>query len=623
VTAPVIKVELAFGSTWQTEPASRTWTDVTQYVLQKRDRIQATRGASSARGRVDAGRCDLAFKNADRLFDPTYTAGTYYGDLLPGVPIRITATPAGGASKAVWLGTVAKWPQRYDLGNTFSWVPVEAYDGFDKLSRAKIPRSVLEAEILADSPVAYWPLDETSGSSMVDRSGNRLDGEYVAGTTSLSSSAGGTTSTVGLSLPVADEWYGLTTDQAAYVGALPIVVEAVIAKQGDVTPTGLVLRMGQGNPGDDTFFGISGTNLVGGAKFAGSTGKLASGLTFDDGELHHICYRRTASEHGLFFDGVLVTSSDPSFTFFAQIAGTWVGSRPPFGGYEGFFAHVALFDTDIGTTRIADHSAAALAPLDNQTADQRIGWVLDELGWPTNLRDLEVGYTSLGPATFKPGDAALAYLRLVTASEDGLLFLTADGTLRFLDRYWRYLDTLATVSQFTFTDAAASSTGYAEFDLDLDDELLVNVARFTRRDGVEQVATDATSVGIYGEAEKQQANLLQRTDAEVRALAEWTVATRGTPLPRVPKIRVPLHRYSAADQATVLGLDLGHRVTCVRTPQGVGSAISLAFQIDGIRNDVGGGEWWWEAYVSPVPEDTASLFILDTSELDGPDILAY
>ncbi len=65
-------------------------------------------------------------------------------------------------------------------------------------------------------------------------------------------------------------------------------------------------------------------------------------------------------------------------------------------------------------------------------------------------------------------------------------------------------------------------------------------------------------------------------------------------------------------------------VQIVRTPQGVGSAITLDFLIDGIRNEVGAaGEWWWEAYVSPVPEDTVSLFVLDTSELDGADVLGF
>jgi hypothetical protein len=109
----------------------------------------------------------------------------------------------------------------------------------------------------------------------------------------------------------------------------------------------------------------------------------------------------------------------------------------------------------------------------------------------------------------------------------------------------------------------------------------------------------------------------------VRTLAQWTVATQSTPLPRVPKIRVPLHAYSAADQASVLALELGYRVTCNRTPQAVGSAISLDFLIDGIRNETNGSEWWWEAYVSPVPTATVGLFILGTSQLSSTDVMGY
>lgn len=637
MTSPAIKVELAFGSTWQTEPASRSWTDVTQYVLQD-GKIATSRGASSARGQVDVGSCSLAFKNADRRFDPTHASGAYYGDLLPGVPIRITATPAGGASKAVWLGTVAKWPQRYDLGNTFSWVPVEAYDGFDKLSRAKIPRSYLQAQIAALGPAHHWPLDSseltdltaTSAAGSFSPLAGKLVGQWEI-------EGGGSYEAVDFDA----ETKGTVRDTAAVISAMPFTIFVAFEPRMPAAEAlySSLFRSSNGNSrprSSDTavFFnpsGVAGTPgyVDFGSELKSTTGELRqTPAIFDLNAPNAVSCVASTTRYEIRTQGATYTTvganlTDRLVTTTGVHLGGLVKNSATQRLFEGPIAHAAWFASALADADMDALEAAFLTPLDNQTTDQRIGYVLDEIDWPTNLRDLETGNTTLGPATFKPGDLALGYLRLITSTEDGLLFLTADGKVRFLDRYWRYLDTLATVSQFTFTDAAGSSTGYAEFDLDLDDELLVNVARFTRRDGAEQVASNATSVGIYGEAEKQQSNLLHRTDTEARALAEWTVATQGTPLPRVPKIRVPLHAYSAADQAAVLALDLGHRVTCVRTPQGVGSSITLAFQIDGIRNDIGGGEWWWEAYVSPVPEDTATLFILDTSELDGPDILAY
>ena len=133
---------------------------------------------------------------------------------------------------------------------------------------------------------------------------------------------------------------------------------------------------------------------------------------------------------------------------------------------------------------------------------------------------------------------------------------------------------------------------------------------------------------VFTAATLQQANdndefLVDPPACSVYLSTTQTVATQGTPLPRVPKIRVPLHRYSAADQATILGLELGYRVTVTRTPQAVGSAITTAFLIDGIGHEVTETEWWWEAYVSPVPSATASVFVLGTSTLGGTHVLGY
>jgi hypothetical protein len=652
MTAPSLLVEIGFGSTWQTEPASITWTDVTDYVLHKH-RISTSRGASSARGQVDVGSLNLSLRNADRRFDPLHASGPYFGDLKPGVPIRVRAVDSldwdgdpltwdgeelvWGGVAGVWYGSVAKWPQRYDLGNTFGWVPVEAWDGFDKLSRAKIPRSVLEKEILADSPVTYWALDERSGVDMLDRSGSRVDGTYTTGTTSLGSTIDFDS---GFSLPAIAfdaEHEGRTFDTSRNPSAAPATLETLFVWDGETHGANNVfivpIRQGGGNPnqgfamnlGSDTFSSTYNRSLLGRFRFLGTDFVKTPEDTIEYGTPYHMIVQVSGSTQTLYLNGTAYTATVGGASASDAYMGTSVGqgaNEPSQRDFEGKIAFVVIYAAVLSEARRDSHYAAATAPLDGQRTDERITFVLDELGWPANLRDLEVGNTSLGHATFKPGDGALEYLRVVNASEDGLLFTAADGTFRFLDRYWRYLNTLAATSQFTFTDQDGDQ-GYAEFQLDLDDDLLVNIARFTRRDGTEQVASDPTSVTAYGEAEKQQTNLLHRTDAETLALAQWTVVTQSEPLPRIPKIRIPLHRYSAADQETILGLDLGHRVTCLRTPQGVGAEIDLDFLIDGIRHDVGGGEWWTDLYVSPVPTDTVNLFILDTSELDGPDVLAY
>jgi hypothetical protein len=48
-------------------------------------------------------------------------------------------------------------------------------DGIANITSAFVPFKTLAAEILADSPMAFWKLDETSGSTFADSSGNGYD----------------------------------------------------------------------------------------------------------------------------------------------------------------------------------------------------------------------------------------------------------------------------------------------------------------------------------------------------------------------------------------------------------------------------------------------------------------
>lgn len=650
--APRLILEVGYGATWQTEPGDIVWVDETARVNDRRQLVEIVRGASSARGVVDTGELKLTLNNQDRRFDPTYADGPLYGLLVPGVPIRVLAQVAGvllpiydddepiheddvpvvaewETAVPVWSGTVASWPQRYDRGNTWATVPLQCFDRFDKLSRAKIPRSVIASEIQADSPHAFWPLDEQSGRQMSDLSSNGFSGVADHGTTAL---AARVESADGASIRGIDfdaEHRVVVADVASVIDSAPVVVEALIQPKLDEYPSaaGVFFRSGTGNPNGGLSMQVSSVGFFA-AGVRATTNGIASGDAPEllDGNVHHVAYRLPAAgAASVWVDGVNVTDSTGTIadgvvaTPGTLIAGIKTYFDAKFGG---FISNVAVFSAELEDARIEAHAQAALSPLKGQRTDERIDWILDEIGWPAGLRDFERGRTILGPATFEPGDQALAYLRLLEATEDGRLFIAADGSLVFRDRYWPWLAPEATISQVTFTDQPGGAC-YADFQLDLDDDLIVNVARFSRRGGVEQVATDPASIAVHGEAEEQRSDLLVATDAQARSLAEWTVATKSVPLPRVPHIRVPLHTYSPEDQGKVLTLDLEHRVSVKRTPQGIGDPIELDFLVRGIRHEVGHAQWWTTLYVEPVPTDAVNLFLLDISELDGPDILAY
>jgi hypothetical protein len=85
VAIPTPIVEIAFNDTpYVNNP---TWTDVTTYVRS----IDTSRGRTDDFADFDTGTASVVLDNRSRLFDPFYTAGTYYGKLLPRRQIRIRA----------------------------------------------------------------------------------------------------------------------------------------------------------------------------------------------------------------------------------------------------------------------------------------------------------------------------------------------------------------------------------------------------------------------------------------------------------------------------------------------------------------------------------------------------
>lgn len=84
-----VTVEVAFNAGFQTPAASRTWTDVTDFV-EAAQGIEITRGRQDEFGVVQPSRLTLTLDNKDGRFTPENTAGAYYPNVKKGRPIRVT-----------------------------------------------------------------------------------------------------------------------------------------------------------------------------------------------------------------------------------------------------------------------------------------------------------------------------------------------------------------------------------------------------------------------------------------------------------------------------------------------------------------------------------------------------
>lgn len=623
--------------------------------------VSVTRGATSAFGRASSGTIDLTLFDTGRIFDPLHAAGPHFGNLLPGVPVRVRAR-AGAETVLDHLGDpildefgdpivtatamipiargfVSGFPQESSGGgDALTRIPIFAVDGFQNLSRAPVPSSVYDLEVLADNPKAYWKLTDPGVEYAIDSSGNGYDGVYrnepqLADDGLVFGEQSRTVDGVRQAVDIRDAAVRIGDPSTWFASMEAFTVEAwfrtsssaasgeydTIYRQGGDPKSMTVMLCLQGDGKLVVVFGSAGTAW-----------QPMTSSTWNDGEGHHVCYSAVNALVSYTDDRFMVDGAAQSMSNTAldgnSTTGVVIGGHPNPRNTRDYFngelSHVAIYETALSEARAVAHYEAGTAPWSGDMTGTRLARILDYIGWPADLRAIATGKSQLGPATFEPDDNALNYGQLIERTEDGRLFVDASGQLTFRDRYWPFISTEGGTSQFTFTDDGAGA-GYAEFNWDLDDELVINSPRYSRRGGGEVRLDDAASQALYGIREDQQTDLLLGSDAEVRGRAHWTLATRKDAQPRVKRIMIPLHAYSEADQQAVLELELGYRVTTQRTPQGVGSAISREFHVDGIRHQVSVAEWWVELYVSPAVDQDLTLFTLGTSTLGGTHVLAH
>ena len=176
--APVVKVELGADlgardpNTFILDNATRGVLDNTSYTLSGTrffditDRLlsaSTSRGKNQALDRIDAGTLNIVVDNFDRLFDPLYENGFYFGQLIPGKEIRISCNDF-----PVIYGTVDDIDIAYEPGNR-SVASFQAADGLSYLTQNNLPEVFPDVELsgarvtrILDLPEVDWPADKRS-----------------------------------------------------------------------------------------------------------------------------------------------------------------------------------------------------------------------------------------------------------------------------------------------------------------------------------------------------------------------------------------------------------------------------------------------------------------------------
>ena len=217
----------------------------------------------------------------------------------------------------------------------------------------------------------------------------------------------------------------------------------------------------------------------------------------------------------------------------------------------------------------------------------RINQLLDAISWPTSMRDVDAGLTTMQA---DPGTArtSLAAMQTVETSEYGALYVDAAGSFVFQDR--AVTAGSSGLTPVVFNDDG-SAIGYFNAVWRLDDTLVYNSASITRTGGTAQVAINQPSIDKYFVHSYNQQNLLMQTDAVALDYAQAYVASRAETSIRCDAIQLDLYtdNYNAGTIAA-LGLDYFDPVT-ITTNQPGGSTLTKTLQVFGVAQSITPNSW--------------------------------
>lgn len=245
----------------------------------------------------------------------------------------------------------------------------------------------------------------------------------------------------------------------------------------------------------------------------------------------------------------------------------------------------------------------------------RINQILDQIIWPSSMRDIDAGLTTMQA---DPGTArtALAAMQTVTTSEYGALYVDASGSFVFQDRTVTAGSIAGTPTVF---NDDGTNIAYSNAVWKLDDTLIFNSASITATGLATQTATDAASIAKYFLHSYNQQNLLMQTTAVALDYAKAYVASRAETSIRCDLLELDLYtnNYDLGIKAA-LGLDFFDNVT-VTTNQPGASAITKTLQVFGVGMYIRPGNW---KVSFTTLEPVIDGFVLDYSQLDT-GVLSY
>ena len=210
-------------------------------------------------------------------------------------------------------------------------------------------------------------------------------------------------------------------------------------------------------------------------------------------------------------------------------------------------------------TVLANQALNAVTP-SVQATGARINTVLDlpEIDYQ-GARSIDTGSSTLGAFAISQDTNCLNYLQLINTSEQGYLFMSANGTLTFKGRS----SVLNPVAGATF-NTDGTGLPYQTLINQFGDELLYNYIITQSDAGAVQTTSNAASIALYQSQQYALTNLLNSTTTEVAGLGNYLLGKYQNPVLRFTGLSTEMSALSATNQDILFNLDMTSIATVVK-----------------------------------------------------------
>jgi hypothetical protein len=619
-TFPVLKVEVAFVS--NPLDIAPSWTDVTQYVRHVNG-VDIQRGRSDPWSHFTAGRLTLTFSNRDRRFDSLYSAGPYFGNLKPGKQIRVTCTWSA-VTYDLFRGFVGTWPQEFSNAGKDATVTVECYDGLEWAAAANLSSDPYSDYLNAIGTPAIW-LRQADSTSWADAQG--LASPSLANgpiSTSSSLAAGLKSNPVQFN---AVSYFDIgTVPSGTGTWTIGFWIKTT-ATSGTILRYYAIETFPLTLPASETLVEISSGKIhcliVLNNNLTFKTQEVTSTINIADGALHFVAIvGQTATGPTVYVDGIADTAATSTGGGNVQPRIFRVGAHglPSTIALAPLTAATQLQDVFMITATMSATNVSVLYQLGLGYATEdtatRFGRYLNDTGWPASWRDVTTTPAGTVNTLVYNNQQLITSLQELESSEQGRIFVSKSGNFTLHARYFNQDITRGNTSQATFTDDGTAFT-YRDFGYTQDDTDVRNDVTVTNTVGSSR-SSDSASI-TANRRRSETVNTILSTVDQRQAMAAGLVVQWKDAAVRVKQFTVGI----PSNWATFLNLEIGDRITVKQTPMGVGTQFSKDLIIDSISWRITADFWEMRIAAAPVTPNGLNWFVLDTSALDGADVLGY